>query len=331
MAGQATVDVTITTDASQAAAGFDDAARAADKLGTAVDDAGRKADTGASKLTSAASAADNMEGKAAKATGALGALSSGFELVGLPQFADGLNQAAMATDFVSGSMDSFTLLTELNSVAIAKNKAATIAQTAATKAQAAATKAMAVAQRVLNLAMIASPIGAIIALIALLVLGFVLLYKKSDSFRALIDRIWAGIKTGTDKALGVLRTFATAVGNLFEGIGRAIGGAFDAGIAGVKAAINVVIRLMNDVIRGLNQVPGVSIPTIPEVSAAGVSAAGSPSVASYASPTIATATTTTAARAPIVVNVTGALDPDAVARQIQRILGGHNRRVGLAT
>jgi phage-related protein len=331
MAGTATVDVTITTDATKAEQGFNDAAIAADKLGTAVDQAGAKADAGASRIDSAAAAADGMESKAAKATGALGALSSGFELVGLPQFADGLNQAAMATDFVSGSMDSFTLLTELNSVAILKNKAATMAQTVASKAQAAATKAMAVAQRVLNASMIASPIGAVIALVLLLVAGFVLLYKKSDTFRALVDRIWAGIKTGTDKALGVLRTFARAVGDLFEGIGKAIGGAFDAGIAGVKAAINAVIRLMNSVIRGLNQVPGVSIPTIPEVSAAAVPGATGATVTGFASPSIATATTTTAARAPVIVNVNGALDPDAVARQLQRILGGHNRRVGLAS
>jgi hypothetical protein len=36
----------------------------------------------------------------------------------------------------------------------------------------------------------------------------------------------------------------------------------------------------------------------------------------------------TAGGAPIVINVTGALDPDAVARQIERILRTRSRRVG---
>jgi phage-related protein len=39
----------------------------------------------------------------------------------------------------------------------------------------------------------------------------------------------------------------------------------------------------------------------------------------------------TSSGAPIVINVTGALDPESVARQINRILAGHSRRVGLAT
>ena len=50
----------------------------------------------------------------------------------------------------------------------------------------------------------------------------------------------------------------------------------------------------------------------------------------FAAPGVATmsAAGRTGTSAPIVVNVTGALDPDAVARQIQRILGGRSRRVG---
>jgi hypothetical protein len=30
----------------------------------------------------------------------------------------------------------------------------------------------------------------------------------------------------------------------------------------------------------------------------------------------------------IVINITGAIDPEATARQVRRLLGGHDRRMG---
>lgn len=66
-------------------------------------------------------------------------------------------------------------------------------------------------------------------------------------------------------------------------------------------------------------------------SAAAPSVATARGVSTFAAPRVGGAGR--AARATpggITIQVTGALDPEAVARQIQRILDGHNRRVGLA-
>lgn len=52
----------------------------------------------------------------------------------------------------------------------------------------------AAAQWAVNLAMTANPIGLIIAAIAALVGGLVLAYKKSETFRKVVDAAWAGIK-----------------------------------------------------------------------------------------------------------------------------------------
>lgn len=76
-------------------------------------------------------------------------------------------------------------------------KAATVAEKAkaiATKIGTKATKAAAAAQRIMNLVMSANPIGLIIAAVGLLVAAFVVLWKKSDKFRAFWKKLWSGVK-----------------------------------------------------------------------------------------------------------------------------------------
>lgn len=89
-----------------------------------------------------------------------------------------------------------------------------------------ATKLWAGAQWLLNAAMAANPIILVVAGIALLVGGLVLLYKKSETARNFMDKLWYGIKVNAGDA------------------------------------INFAIDRLNDLIRGLNNIPGVNIPTI---------------------------------------------------------------------
>ena len=90
-------------------------------------------------------------------------------------------------------------------VEAAKSTAATIAsnvkaaasfvvQRTAMVATAVASKAMAAAQWVLNAAMTANPIGLIIAGLVALAAGLVLAYKKSETFRNIVNGVWSGIK-----------------------------------------------------------------------------------------------------------------------------------------
>jgi hypothetical protein len=80
----------------------------------------------------------------------------------------------------------------------------------------------------------------------------------------------------------------------------------------------------------MSKIPGVgslfsaAAPAPSMMSARGVSAFGAPTVGAGARGLRKTAA------GGVQINVTGALDPEAVARQIQRILAGHDRRVGLA-
>jgi hypothetical protein len=81
-------------------------------------------------------------------------------------------------------------------------------------------------QWALNIALNANPIGLVIAAIALLVGAVVLAYKKSDTFRAIIDGLWRVLKGAFKSALnGVTSAFKAVVGGFksaWEWVGKLI-------------------------------------------------------------------------------------------------------------
>ena len=72
-------------------------------------------------------------------------------------------------------------------------KVATLAWTAATKISAAATAAWTAVQWALNAALLANPIGLVVVAIAALVAGFIIAYKTSDKFRAIVNKAFAWV------------------------------------------------------------------------------------------------------------------------------------------
>ncbi len=68
----------------------------------------------------------------------------------------------------------------------------------------AATKAWSVAQWLLNAAMNANPIGLVIAGVAALAGGLVLLYKKSETARKIMNAMWRGMKSGAQTAINFI-------------------------------------------------------------------------------------------------------------------------------
>jgi phage-related minor tail protein len=92
---------------------------------------------------------------------------------------------------------------------------ATKAMTIATKAMALGTKIMTGWQYALNLAMSLNPIGLIIAAVVGLGVALVIAYKKSETFRNIINGAWAGIKQGF---AATMNFFKVTVPNVFNGI-----------------------------------------------------------------------------------------------------------------
>jgi hypothetical protein len=82
--------------------------------------------------------------------------------------------------------------------------AALAVQTAITSA---VTKAAAVAQAALNAVMLANPITLVVLAIVALVAAFVIAYKKSETFRAIVDAAFAGIKKAITVAVAFVVGF----------------------------------------------------------------------------------------------------------------------------
>lgn len=86
------------------------------------------------------------------------------------------------------------------------SRVAIIAKTAAEKAAAVASKAFAAAQWLINAALTANPIGLVIVAIAALVAGLILAYQKSETFRAIVQKVFEFLKNGAVAVLDFLRS-----------------------------------------------------------------------------------------------------------------------------
>lgn len=207
-------------DVDRAFDGLEDSAKAAARAVDAQSDAARAAKR---SLADVAESTDTLDSKAASATGALGALSSGFELVGLEKYATGLQSAAMATDFFSGVGEASTLVLETIKDSALASRLANLKQAASSRVAAVATRAQAVAQRVLNVAMRANPIGLIITAIVALVAIVVIAYKRSETFRRIVDRALAGARNAWDALKRTAGVVKDAIVGGFQRIGDMAG------------------------------------------------------------------------------------------------------------
>lgn len=128
-----------------------------------------------------------------------------------------------------------------------------------------------------------------------------------------LTTVWAGIKNAASTALAPI----TGILN------------------GIKGAIDSVIGAVHNLIGALSniKVPKINLPNIPGLfSAPPAPVPAAVATSPYLAPRVrggVRAGTGQTASSGITINVTGAIDPEATARQIRRILAGHDRRVGV--
>lgn len=154
-------------------------------------------------------------------------------------------------------------------------------------------------------------------------------------FVSVFRSVFSGIREAASSVASAVRsTWATvwsALKSAASGIGAVLSAPFDA----VKRAIDAVIGAIQSLVSWLGKihVPDIHLPNIPGLGrAAPTVSAGATGVgvAAYAAPVVRRAVPrTTGGGGAVVINVTGAIDPESTARQIRRILDGHGRRVGL--
>lgn len=135
-------------------------------------------------------------GAAAKAGGALrgaaGAVGS---------FGKTLGSGLVTSVQMAGSLGKMTFEGLKYTATMVGGAAKTALFTAAQIASNVASKAMAIGIRLVNLAMRANPIGIVITLITGLVAIIVLAYKKNETFRNIVNKVWSFIKTFVGNAI----------------------------------------------------------------------------------------------------------------------------------
>ena len=214
-----------------------------------------------------------------------------------------------------------------------------------------ATYAWAVAQRVLNLALRANPIGLVITAVALLAAGLVIAYKRSETFRNIVNsalnsvagaakalasaftRVWDAARSAFSWIVDHWRVAAFALGPLgaaivliathFDRVKAAGVGAFNA-VAGAVRAVASAITSAIDAVKSLIawlgriKVPSIKLPHIPGTSS---------STYAGASPQLAAAGASSSGG--VTVNFYGpTTDPEGTARAIARVLRQHEARQG---
>lgn len=133
------------------------------------------------------------------------------------------------------------------------------------------TRAWAAAQAVLNVVMAANPIGIIILAIVGLGAALVVAYKKSATFRAIVQGAWAGIKKAVSVAwnsvikpvlgffMGILRQVGKVIGWLwknvaspyFKLIGKIVGWLYNNAVKPIFALMMAYFRTVGSVIKWL--------------------------------------------------------------------------------
>lgn len=169
---------------------------------------------------SAAKAAETTEGKQKRLTVALNEAgeSIGYKL--LPFMLKLTNAATEAL----GWMQAHERLVKILAIGIGSLAAAVIAINTAVRIWTAV-------QSALNVVLAANPIGLVVLAIAALVIGIVVAYKRSETFRTIVNGAFSAIAAGARAMWDVIRpvlkawfnVWATVVGGILEGAAKAFG------------------------------------------------------------------------------------------------------------
>lgn len=138
---------------------------------------------------------------------------------------------------------------------LAAAKIALIAYNTYVKVTTAVTKAWAVVQKILNGTMKANPIGLVITAIGLLVAGLVLAYKKSQTFRNIVNKTWNAIKVATKAVFGVVKTIIVTTFNAISGVVKSVTKAIASAVKATWNAIRTATKVAWNLIKNTVLVP----------------------------------------------------------------------------
>lgn len=174
-------------------------------FGKQVDDESRRAGGGLDKLSESTDNSErNLIGLHDVIDGTA-AIMAGPGEAGIAAYVQGWADLAGGITPLIETLKNVTVATISQTVATIRARVAAVASAVAQRAVAVATRAWTIAQWALNAAMTANPIGIVIAIIVALVAAVVIAYKRSETFRNIVNGVfravvaaarnfWAGIK-----------------------------------------------------------------------------------------------------------------------------------------
>lgn len=147
-----------------------------------------------------------------------------------------------------------------NAVSVVTTTAAWLAYGIIVKATAVATKVFTAGQWLLNAALTANPIGLVIVAIAALVAGIIIAYKKSATFRAIVQLTWAGIKAsvsaGAAFVIGALNRIGDGISNVIRFFRQLPGKIKDAFGNAKSMLVSVGKNIVQGLINGIKSMGG---------------------------------------------------------------------------
>lgn len=251
-----TVDSSVSKASAGLARGVQDTEKASREISGGLSRAGEAADNAEGRFIGVADAMNGVKDTAGGLSAIMkGDLSGGMLqlTMGAADLASGVaNFAVPALEAVKGSSLGAAAATARATVASGAHKVASLAQ-------AAVTGVVTGAQWLLNAALTANPIGIVVVAIAALVAGLVIAYKKSDTFRRIVNAVWDTLKAAWGQipaflgkvVQGVIAWYTWLPRKLLELFGGAGGWLRDAGqkviaglLAGLKAGIQPVLDFL---------------------------------------------------------------------------------------
>jgi len=209
------------------------------------------------------------------------------------------------------------------------------------------------AQLGLNLAMLSNPIFLVIAAVVALIAIFVTAYHKIDWFRAFVDKAFAQVKEIIMNAAKAIKSAWDTVWKFFEGfvpiavkVFKAIANAL---VAPFRTAFNAIATLWNNTLGkfkitlpdwlpeplGGKEFGFPKMPLIPALAEGGIVKKPTLALIGEAGPEAVVPLSKNrkygidpVGKGGITINVSGALDPESVARQIETILKRSRLRAG---
>jgi phage-related protein len=235
MASKNQVTLTLAGDSSNLEKAMERVGASSRGMSDDIDKASRSAGEGFDKM------GDGIDNTGSKA----GDMESGFRGVtdsmgGFSKLAKGDVMGGL-TDMAGGAEALATGFSGVLIPALKKSKVGMAAMTVATKAQT-------IAMRASNMVMRANPIGLVITAIFLLVGAFILAYKKSETFRNIVDgamkRVRSAFDLVVDKGKDLVGWFKDAPGKIrgaFSGLASIIKSPFTTAFGAIKSLWNSTV------------------------------------------------------------------------------------------